>query len=174
MLLSDTKRFRSDSKMSQEGQKFDRTKWLQENNLGDSQAIFDKRDVKIHELLEFSQEDLKFRNTYVHVYISNSFGPLTNLKKTQPKKKTREFAKDVLKLDVLARNRLLKAIKKLRGESGDIPGGIGGGGSTQYIHVVVSMEEHDAMAKLYQLFEKISSAVEGIQTAVEGIVYVFS
>ncbi|ETO28055.1 hypothetical protein RFI_09075 [Reticulomyxa filosa] len=116
--------------------RIDRKKWLSENKLNDVERIFEERDVAIEELTEFNEEELN------------------------------EFAKDI-GLDTLQRRRFVKAILSLV-ENRVVAKGVASGqtsqqgevGSTtkvnpsQLIHVIVSPQEHDAITKVYDRYNR--------------------
>eukprot|EP01084_Bolivina_argentea_P143860 252557_1 len=126
--------------MSEEGQsnkEININEWLKQTKLGDYAAdIIKKRNVSMDELIEFEEDDLK------------------------------EFATKDLGLDTLAKNRLIRSIRKLK--HANLP-------NQKYMTmpfipkkqtVIVSSSENEAMIKLLDQYNKTSLTMNQIQKAV--------
>eukprot|EP01084_Bolivina_argentea_P221169 374667_1 len=132
---------------TKDGDKIDRKQWLIDNKLEDAITVFEKRNVDIEELIDFEKEDLI------------------------------EFAKDVLHLDVLARNRFIKAINKLK----DIRNKNKPNNNNLDFNfnfqpqsfqpnkdsIIISNEEHKAKEQLYERNNEIAKLCYNITTAMD-------
>eukprot|EP01084_Bolivina_argentea_P078869 143119_1 len=102
--------------------------WLKQNKLIHLQDIFLSKNITIEELVDFQDNELD------------------------------EFAKNILKLDILSKKRFVKAINKIKQTNVTLS-------TSKRHHVIISSYEQAALTKLYTKFDECSKTQILIQTS---------